>query len=338
MSTQATIDGGSQLKWNFTGSIADNPSSVVFSKTFSGPVEAFWGTGSALQTPAVSNYDMLAILSGEATSIPGSYNAVLDNSTNDTVVGGAGDATYFIQNNTRLQLSGGSASNLVYAAGKDTIAAGAGADTIYAGSNGATVLGGNGNLTFVGGTGSVSLSGGTGTLSALGSTGKGSTFLQAAAGNSTLNAGTGAGASTLIGGTNTTEFARGSGDKTFIAGTGHSLINGTTGTGNEIIFTSPISQTGTALIGLNNAADTVIAGTGSATIVGGTGPDVYGIVNGHSGGSITILGFKDTDNLAFGNYTGNPIASEAVHGASDVITLSDGTTITLVGVYHKLFS
>ena len=44
------------------------------------------------------------------------------------------------------------------------------------------------------------------------------------------------------------------------------------------------------------------------------------------------------DAILFGGYSKNPIASETVSHGSDAIKLSDGTTITLIGIDHKLFS
>jgi hypothetical protein len=41
--------------------------------------------------------------------------------------------------------------------------------------------------------------------------------------------------------------------------------------------------------------------------------------------------------LVFGGYTTYPIFSENVVNGSDVITLVDGTEITLVGFGHKVF-
>jgi hypothetical protein len=67
-------------------------------------------------------------------------------------------------------------------------------------------------------------------------------------------------------------------------------------------------------------------------------------MSGHAGGNETILDFKTTkDSIAFSGYgPTSPVASETVDPTSattgnDVITLSDGTQITLVGVDQKLF-
>jgi Ca2+-binding RTX toxin-like protein len=146
----------------------------------------------------------------------------------------------------------------------------------------------------------------------------------------------GAGASTLIGGSGTTtEFAKGSGPVELVAGTdGTTIMAGQYGTGVETFFTAPST---TAIMALNGAADTVVGGTGHSTVLGGTGPDVYGFLNGHAGGTEEIEGIKANDILIFGGYTRYPIASEGVVNGSDTITLTDGTVITLVGFAHKVF-
>lgn len=331
MSDNTTVTGGQTLSWNFTGSTYSAVSNAQFEELYSATATTGEGTDVAA---ASSSSNILYIPSGSYTAVPDGYVAVYDASTNDTIMGGESDPIYFLNNNTTLELP--TSDSIVYANGDDLVMTGSGSNTVYAGSGAVSVEGGSGDLSFVGGTGSVSVYGGSGSQTLMGSTGTGTTYLQAASGNSTLYGGTGTAASTLIGGTNTTEFAEGSGTTVMVAGTGNSTIDGLTGTGNEAVYTSPISKTGTALIALNNAADTVIGGSGSATVIGGSGGDVYGFVNGYAGGSIVIEGFNASDNIAFGNYSGNPIASETVANGSDVMTLTDGTTITFVGIDHKL--
>jgi Ca2+-binding RTX toxin-like protein len=90
---------------------------------------------------------------------------------------------------------------------------------------------------------------------------------------------------------------------------------------------------------MNAGASTMIGGSGAATVIGGSGQDVFGFVDGHAGGSITIENFNSTDNLAFGGYgysLANP-PTETLVGGNDVMTLSDGTQITFIGIDHKIF-
>jgi hypothetical protein len=75
----------------------------------------------------------------------------------------------------------------------------------------------------------------------------------------------------------------------------------------------------------------------NTSVIGGSGPDVYGFIDGHAGNEI-IDGLKATDTFAFAGYTGDPIAAEGVVNGSDLITLDDGSNILLLGIDHKIFS
>ncbi|MBW4023180.1 MAG: hypothetical protein HIU92_08555 [Proteobacteria bacterium] len=210
---------------------------------------------------------------------------------------------------------------------------------VFAGSDGATVHGGASPLVFIGGSGPVSVTGGSGSTTMFG--GSGMAVFQGGSGANLLTGGTGAstliggmGASTLIGGAgHTVELAAGSAPEMLIAGSGATTIDGATGSGPELLFTGH----GSALVALNSAADTLVGGSGASSILGGSAPDVYGFINGHAGGSEVIFGLKPTDILAFGGYGASPITSEGVLGGSDLLTLSDGTTILLQSIDHKVF-
>jgi Ca2+-binding RTX toxin-like protein len=308
--------------------LSDNNSSDFNFSGFTNPYDALASAaGSIPSTTRVS----------AASGAPaGHYRAVYDLSDNDTLSAGSGDLTVFLQNSTNLLLGNG--SDVVYAGGADTIAAGSGATTVFGGASGATVQGGTGVLQFVGGAGAVSTQGGSGTNLLYGGTGSANSYLVAGSGNSTLIGGSGAGPTTLNGGSGNLNgssvilaFAAGSGSLVVQgARAGTALINGTTGSGQELIL-APTS--GVAIVALNNNSDTVVAGGGNTTVVGGSGPDLYGFLPG-LGGSEAIFGFKATDRIQLTA----PISSETVADGSDMIEVSDGTRITLVGFAHKLFS
>jgi Ca2+-binding RTX toxin-like protein len=162
--------------------------------------------------------------------------------------------------------------------------------------------------------------------------GSGTNVITGGAGSSTLVGGTGA--STLIGGSGSTDaFARGAAPAVLIGGAGASTIYGATGSGTEEVFTGR----GVAFAGLDGAADTVVGGSGASSVVGGSGEDVFGFINGHAGGSMVIARLSPSDSIVFGDYSGDPITSEGVLDGSDLITLSDGTTILLQDIDHTVF-
>jgi Ca2+-binding RTX toxin-like protein len=266
------------------------------------------------------------------------YSAIYDLSNDDTLTGGPGDLSVFLQNNT--QFVAGSGNNTIYAGGADTINAVTGASTIFSGTAGSTVQGGSGSLLFVGGDGAVSAQGGSGDTVLIGGTASNVSNLVAGAGNSTLIGGSGDGSTTLSGGAGNPAggntmlaFANGSGATTMVGPqSGNAIMNGTTGSGQEIMV-APAS--GLAVIALNNAADTVVAGGGNTTVIGGAGPDLYAFLYGLSGSEI-ILGFKAGDQISFAG--SSSILSEKIIDGSDIIQTTDGAQITLVAYDHKLFS
>jgi hypothetical protein len=108
----------------------------------------------------------------------------------------------------------------------------------------------------------------------------------------------------------------------------------TTDTGAKLVDTS----SGDPVVALGAGNSTLIGGGGNSTVVCDGGNDVYGFLNGHAGGQQDIYNFNSTDQLAFGGYTGDPIMTEAVGSTGDLIQLTDGTIINLVGVNHTVFS
>jgi hypothetical protein len=153
--------------------------------------------------------------------------------------------------------------------------------------------------------------------------------------------------STLIGGTGGGAFTVGGSGSLAVAGQapGTTNITLTETSGGSEIDTNPGTDQGTLIATLSaTGADTVIGGGGASTITGGSGDDVFGFVSGHAGGSETILNFTTSDNFAFSSgYGANPIQTETyaagANGAgTDVITLSDGTVITVEGQFsHSIF-
>jgi hypothetical protein len=154
-------------------------------------------------------------------------------------------------------------------------------------------------------------------------------------------AGTVSGAnSTLIGGSGISIVTVTGANSLAVTGSsGVTGINESGSTGAETIATNPLGNSGTLVAFLGSGADTVLGGGGASTIQGGSGGDVFAFIKGHAGGSEVILNYTASDNLAFAGYgyTAANLPTETVGALGDVITLNDGTSITLVGVDHKLF-
>jgi RTX calcium-binding nonapeptide repeat (4 copies) len=146
--------------------------------------------------------------------------------------------------------------------------------------------------------------------------------------------------STLVGGTTASIVSVSGANSLAVAGAGGITgINESATSGAETIATNPLGNKGTLVATLGSGADTVLGGSGASTITGGSGNDVFAFIKGHASGSEVIIGFTSSDNLGFAGYgyTASNLPTEAVGPIGDVITLSDGTTITLAGFDHKLF-
>ena len=210
-------------------------------------------------------------------------------------------------------------SSEIFAAPGDTVTA-TGADTLF----GSSSLSGYGANSFISTGANSSIVGGTGDVSAT------------ASGANT----------TLIGGTGTNNFVVSGSGSDAVAGPSPGVTNVTlTGAGGAQIATNPNGNSGTLVAQLSaTGADSVIGGGGASTITAGGGSDVFGFVDGHAGGTELITNFTSNDKFAFGGYGANPIQSEvytagpAAGTGTDVITLTDGTTITVEGAFtHSIF-
>ena len=335
----ATLQGGSTaLLYTGPNKVFTDQAFTTFDSTFASDEVSAYNIGSgAVPSPSTSTNNSLVVgPTSTNTTLPNGYTSVFDIAGNDSVYGGDNSLTAYLQGGLAkgTVFDTGTGNDLIYAGGPDTILAGSGSNTIYGGAGGVTATGGTGKMYFAGGAGSVSAIGGQGDTTLLGGAG-GTSYLQGGSGNNVLVAGSGTASSVLVGGANATEFGFGDGLVSMVAGTGTSIMNGLTGNGQEIMYTS---STGTAVMALNDAADTVVGGGGASTVVGGTGSDVFGFIAGHAGGTELILNMTANDIVVFGNYGATPITNEAVTDGSDVVTLADNTTIIFGGVDHKIFN
>ncbi|AUN33943.1 calcium-binding protein [Niveispirillum cyanobacteriorum] len=158
----------------------------------------------------------------------------------------------------------------------------------------------------------------------------------------------------LIDGSNSTQnmvIATGTGNDTVVSGTGNDRVtlgdfgvaNG--GGGADTL----IGGSGTATLGGGAGADSIVAATGGGvligevgndTMVGGAGKDVFVYTSG--GGNDVISGFDPaSDTLGLANYSDiaaaglsltDIISRATVSGGNTILTMPDGSTITLAGV------
>lgn len=233
------------------------------------------------------------------------------------VITGSG-SDYTISGASAIDDASGSGENSVTLTTSSIVWAGEG-DTVSAASSAATIFGSNyGTTTFTLGGDNNSVTGGSGSL------------LGTVSGSN----------STLVGGSGTSVLSVTGSNNLVVGGSsGSTTVDLSSTTGAETITTNPNGSDGSLFATMGSGADTFVGGTGNATVVSGSGSDVFAFVDKNSGESYstTIYNFTSSDNLAFSGYDNSKL-TETVTNGSDVITLSDGSTITLVGVDHKLFS
>ena len=310
--------------------------------------------------------DTLTASNAGNTLIGGPGNDVLIGSAlGTTMFGGTGSSTFFSLGGNTV-IVGGGPQDIIVATKGDVLAATAkgGASLVALSENSSTLFSG-GNDTIIGGGGSAIVQAtGDSTLFFQGS---GSSVFLGGNGNSTVTAGTGGGSfifggnggglfagglggnNVIIGGEkSSTIFGGGNGDVLYsvgsagtviAAGAGNETLQGGYSSGNDVFFGGP----GEDLVGLGSGSDVFFAGTGSSTVVAGVGPDVLAFVNGKSGGSETIVGFKmGTDHLSLQGYgsganqaalqSATTTQGTASAPASTTLTLSDSTKIIFAGV------
>ena len=235
-----------------------------------------------------------------------------------TVTGGQATISSGPGQTLLVQTTAGNSTTVVLGTGPANVQA-RGTDIIQAGSGSATVTAsGNG----------VKITGGTGQLSVIGND-------QNAKDTITVQGGAGA--------VNTTNY--GLSRMAFIGGTGSAVINGTYGSlyvqggsGNLTVNQGNgslqfIAGSGSASVALNQAGGSVQFGTGTTTVtqlLAGAAADTFTFAAGAGGGLDTIRGFRvGTDHLVL---QGVNIAGQQMIGSTTRLTLTDHTTIDLIGV------
>jgi len=246
-------------------------------------------------------------------------------------------------------MDGGGGGDFLLGDAGDTINGGAGDDTVGAFFGNASIGGGIGNDLVMGGSGVDTLTGGDGNDTVVGSTlgvTAGADSMDGGAGDDLLyGMGSGAnifvggdGADSLVGGTGADSMSGGTGNDILISGAGADTLSG--GDGNDNM------QGGAGNDSLMGGAgdDTLWGGAGADTLVGGTGADIFYLrelgagsnttINDYSGTEGDRLHFTGVTQLTVGAASGatGTTATVALSGSNTVITMPDGSTITLVGI------
>ena len=236
-----------------------------------------------------------------------------------SVDGGTGSLTVFGNDDSGTIIGGAAGGNILVGgaiAAGDTPQAGpggfwktSGGDLIFAPQPVTIEGGGNGDLLVV-----------TGVLN---------NEIAAAGGNETLTGSTATGDNTFFSGSGADEIVAGGGQDTVVGTGGSSTVFG--GTGGTAVFTGP----GVMEVVGGKGMDYVQVGQGAATLFTGVGTDVIGVVNGASGGSLTVVGFRPgIDQFDVQRYTLPPTVTAAAGGT--VLTFQDHTSVTLVGIPPNL--
>ena len=326
--TSVTLGGGSQI---YDAAAGQN-------------VQA--GSGSDT-VAAVSGQATVTGSSGQLTFLGGAAASVVNGGAGSAVIfGGAGGGSYVGgtagQNILVSQGAAGILTRLTGAGADDRIFGSAsGDDVLTAGSGRASILGGGGYTTISGGgTASVVFTGAGATTVNGGSGGQdtvvgGSGSLAVTAQNGdAIFGGTGAlavtaslqGADSVVGGAGMLDVVGRGGNMLVVAGTGTSDVR--TGNGASLVFAGSGNL---SLVGGTGSMQ-VVAGSGAATITEGTGTTTLQVVDGAAGGAEIIDGFRPgTDAVDLFGYQPSQ-QSISVAGGSTVISLTDGTRITLAGV------
>jgi fibronectin-binding autotransporter adhesin len=265
--------------------------------------------------------DNAVTLSGNDIFVAG---ASLYHSSNDTVTA-IGSDTIFAPSYGLLTFNGGNAADIVVGGGGtiEMFGGTGNGSELWAGSAAqANYWGGAGSAIVIGDAGLLSVQGGAGAVTVYG--GVGGTIINGTAGPSEFIAGEGA--STVTAASGNLVWLAGTANDSLVATGGNETVWGANSLGNNVFQAGdgPCTMSG----GLGN--DTFLGGTGSAYLLGGGGGDVFSFTNGLAGGADTIGDYNPAnDQIDLHGYSG---FTNAVVGGSEVLSLTDGTKITLSGV------
>ncbi|MBV9151683.1 MAG: calcium-binding protein [Alphaproteobacteria bacterium] len=244
----------------------------------------------------------------------GTGNATIGGVAGVAMVGGAGGNQFLDASQGDQSIRGGSGGNeTIWGAASDSITAGTGGNETIGGVFGETIGGSNGASVFINATaGSQSIAGGSGGNETVWS-GAGDT-IAAGSGNATIG---GVAGDTIIGGAGNTFLDGTAGSQSILGGKGNSTVWG--GARDTI---QGASGGGSALIGLTGGNETLRDNGLTST------------------GYDTVTGFSEAtgDRLSIANESAaaidNVVASAQTSNGNTIISLPDGSIVTLVGVTH----
>ena len=327
-----------------TESVLGGGGNVTFFAAAGSSLNVALGAGAdTIQTGAGSSFDVQIAGGGNAAFLNGSGTYQSGPGSGSTIIGGTGSYN--------ISLSGKG----------DVIALGSGAASVSEGGQGAEIIGGSGRLiandagtndTIVGGTGAETVFGGINST-IYNSISSNLIVASTLAGGADTIIGAGSGSSTVFGGTRDVVFTNQSSISYLAAANGAGTIDGASG-GKSTIFGSAganvefVSSSGTstsALLIAGAGAETLTASGSTPVLFGaGSGSDLIGLGSGldsvefvkDTTGNVTdrITGFANGDDLVTVTYDTSPadvVDTKQVAGGNTTLTLSDGTTIVLVG-------
>ncbi len=322
----AFAGGGGAMTLRTLTPTGSGPVTITGSADFEAPREALIiNMGSNAGGSVVLNRVDFAVLVGQGTFTGGEGSSLtIGDDSAQTINLGPGDDT------TR---GGGGNDVVVSTTGRDLLAGDAGNDTLHGGDDDDTVMGGgdddvvgggNGNDLLSGDAGNDWLMGEDGNDTAIG--GEGNDVLFGMNGDDLLTGD--AGNDTIVGGDGKDSILGGAGADLIGGGAGDDLIDG--GEGNDALVGEDGNDT---LFG--GAGDDVLWGFGGDDwLIGGAGKDIFAFTLG--GGNDYVFEFNpDEDILGFaiaGISIADIKASAHTVGKNTVFTLSDKSTVTVVGL------
>lgn len=255
----------------------------------------------------------------------------------DTVIGTSGNTQIFVDAPGAFVFAGNATSIISNDGGAATISAGHGQETIFANASGGLYFANTATLTFVNGSGASTFVGGAGNDTLFGGSGSGTYFVgsgnfifDAQSSQALVVGGPNSGAAVVFSGSggDVTLFSTTAGNQ-LIASGGADVLNaaGAFSNGN-VLFANAGNDT---LIG-GPGNDVFVASGGNATMQGGAGANQFIFQHGQAGGNDLIVNFNGNDGADFFGYGGNAVANIGVSGGSTIVTLTDGTRITFLGL------